>query len=198
MGLRHLASKKMALFTENASAQSISPIAMNIGAAHTNDVANYFKSQNRSVVVITPTGLSEFKGDLSRAMYKRKMEKKSVFSEGIVGTILKDFTSGSKKYEPVSNEIWFQARGEMHNYIDKLTHHFYQYGIEGGGPPLSQDEFEGKWISIDLQRLKVVPFGGGGMDYYRIDEKVLDSYRTNGISEEHIEKLKKNTGWKSI
>ena len=111
---RHKASKTMVDATCKAAGQhSNSPIAMDIGAAHTNEVCNLLDSQGRAYVVVTPQSLAarDKRSDLSLQAIDRKMLKLSV-DETQLGALIDGRIKG-KNYEPVLNEPWFRAKTSL-------------------------------------------------------------------------------------
>jgi hypothetical protein len=91
-------------------AQPDEPIAMIIGAAHTERVVELFTDVEVSVAVLRANSLAEGReeGDLSLEAYDRKMLGLSVDSPGSLGALL----DGRKKPRPVIQELWFQVKAK--------------------------------------------------------------------------------------
>src|SRR5262245_23329027 len=113
---RHKASDTMVAATlQVAPLNAPSPVAMIIGAAHTDRVCRLFEAHNRAYVVVAPTsgGVGE-KSSLSSAAFERKMELRSVDEQGL-GALLdgRKKATGKKKPPPVLKEEWFRLKTEV-------------------------------------------------------------------------------------
>lgn len=95
------------------------PVAMVIGAAHTELVAKLFTEEGISFAVIRGSALEKGlrNGDLSNAAYDRKNKKISVDPPGSLGALL----DGRKKPQPVVDEVWFQSKAQIFLLTDILA-----------------------------------------------------------------------------
>ena len=97
---RVAASKTMVRSTEAIADRSGgAPIAMSVGAAHTNGVCEMLRVSRRPFVVISPLSLErgETTGDLTYEMLQRKYKKHSVYSEGFKQTLQQVLRTTEKK-----------------------------------------------------------------------------------------------------
>lgn len=162
---RSKASDTMVRYTSDIADQGGGPpVPMIIGAAHTERICNLLTSANRSYAVVTPLALSnrERTGDLSIEMLNRKYNRLSVYSEGISRTLLEVFPpSRIKKPEPVIAEAWLQAKAEIYLFTDRIARSILEPpGPPGGDQPpygFQDDEFSGKWVRIDPNRIQIIP-----------------------------------------
>ncbi|MGD2087164.1 MAG: hypothetical protein PVH61_13355 [Candidatus Aminicenantes bacterium] len=173
------ANETMLQETGNIADESSAPmVAMIIGAAHTEQISKMLKNAGRPFAVISPISLNstETSSDLTWNMLNRKYKRQSVYTEGFTRTLLKAFTGENlKKPEPVLSESWLQAKSELYLYADRITRellggagppppvqppHTPQLpGLPGGGKPpfgFSADEFRGKWVYIDPNRISFI------------------------------------------
>jgi len=146
--------------TDIPKISSDSLMALIIGAAHTQGICLEFVKANIPFVVCTPLSLyhDENTGSLDYSTsFNRKMNGKSVFNDSYIA-ILNDIFN--KKPRPVLNENWFQAKSEIYFFIDKITRKVLGKldPQHGGQPPygFTPDEFKGKWIWIDPNRIEII------------------------------------------
>ena len=101
-------------------AHPAAPLAMMIGAAHTERVSELLTEAGISFVVLRANSLAERReeGDLSFEAYDRKMLGLSVDPAGSLGFLL----DGRKKPQPVLGETWLQVKGKF-LYIVTLAAH---------------------------------------------------------------------------
>jgi len=95
-----------------AQQHSEAPVAMVIGAAHTDGVCRLFDQQKTAYMVITPNSLETSKDEansIAIAAFGRKGKKQSVDAQGL-GALL----DGRKKPQPVVSEPWFQAKADFY------------------------------------------------------------------------------------
>ncbi|KOX23516.1 hypothetical protein ADK67_20905 [Saccharothrix sp. NRRL B-16348] len=87
------------------------PIAMNIGAAHSTDVAESLGGRNMAYAIVSPSNLSlEWaNGSLSPEAFHRKLAGQSVDPAGALGAIL----DGRRKPPPTTQQGWFKAKAQL-------------------------------------------------------------------------------------
>jgi hypothetical protein len=107
------------------------PVAMIIGAAHTDLVAQLFANEGMSFAVIRGNSLEENReeGDLHYQAYGRKSDSQSVDSVGTLGALL----DGRKKPRPVIGEIWLQSKANIYLLVDLLA----RAAADGEMPPFT-------------------------------------------------------------
>jgi len=95
------------------------PVAMIIGAAHTELVAQLFTDEGVSFAVIRSNSLEENReeGDLDYQAYERKSNSQSVGPPGTLGALL----DGRKKPRPVIGELWFQSKANIYLLIEIIA-----------------------------------------------------------------------------
>ena len=134
-------------------------IALNVGAAHTDGMATMLAKQTRSFAVIRPIALKSPKlvDDLGDIGFQRKLSLPplSVFPKGISMELCDLF---QKKPEPILNEPWLEAKGELYFLIAELT----EKALSGNGdgmPPFgfADNDLRGKYVSIDPKDISLVP-----------------------------------------
>ena len=198
-----------------ARALDAPPVAMVIGAGHTEDVLQALRDNNRPYACISPQSLDEsFKnadqgglvGDLSLELFERKYERLSVFSSGLAKTLQEEFPGEDKKKpEPVLAKHWFQAKGELYLLVDNVTQRLLgptssgggSGGISGGGPrshQLPPGEHAGKWIAIDTERIAVVGDGEGGT-HYLLSREAISRMKGDGLPATTLVQLAELEGW---
>jgi hypothetical protein len=144
------------------------PIAMNIGAAHTSEIAELFGKKNISYAMVSPsslaTGTAIGNGSLSIQAYDRKMKSQSVDPAGGIGA----FLDGRRKPPLASQNKWFKAKAEISYAIVGIAR---AVAAAGGSdePPFGLDQkqlglagsgAEAPSIAIDLATIKIVPGTG--------------------------------------
>ena len=138
-----------------ADQAGVSLVAAIIGAAHTQGMCRMLREQGRPFAVITPLALStrDEVGDLPWEMFDRKEKRLSVYSEGFMATLLGAF----KKPESVLSEPWFQAKGELYLFTDRIAKAILAKS-PAPKPPFgfAADAFKGRWVSVDPSRIKIV------------------------------------------
>ncbi len=154
---------------------SQAPIAMVIGAAHTNEMAHLTEQEALSFAVISPLALlsDQRNGDLYSAVYNRKLEQLSVDPVGVFGA----FLDGRRKPRPVINEEWVQDKAKI-MYAGIVI---ARAATGGGKPPFGLDKKslgllgpDGKLspIDIDLAAIQIVE-GTTSKDDNKIREVVF-------------------------
>jgi hypothetical protein len=113
------------------------PIAMMIGAAHTNRVCEVFDEKKMPYVVLGPQSLAgEDKiGDIDMDAFARKGRKLSVDNEAL-GRLI----DGRKKPPPVISEAWLQAKTSLYLLTHKIAK-VADRAARGGGVPPKQPPF---------------------------------------------------------
>jgi len=136
------------------------PIAMNIGAAHTTEVADLFSQRNMSYAVVSPLSLSSGSGhdsDLSTEVYDRKLKQQSVDPAGAIGA----FLDGRRKPLPSSETDWFKVKAELSYAAVVIAR--AAAAPAAGKPPFNLDRKQlglgrsDPKIDIDLSTITVVP-----------------------------------------
>ncbi len=183
---RHRASKAMTAETGKiADAGGSGPVAMILGTAHTKDVVDVFGHEDRPWVTIRPNARSGNRGDIAMSMYSRKGERLSLYSDGIVATLINEFGTREMKPRPVLMQPWFQAKAELYLLVDRMTHAMLgpPGPPRGGGPPfgLSGADFSGQWVAIDPSRIRLSGYNSGGR-LYRITDLSLEQLRQAGLA----------------
>jgi len=115
----HRRSEKMANAADAISRQHpTAPIALIVGAAHTDGVRHYLDQLGRAYVVIAPEslGTQHEPTDLSIESFERKSKGHSV-DEGGLGKLLE----GDRKPPPVLSEEWFRLGTELRLVCDKIA-----------------------------------------------------------------------------
>ena len=107
----------MAANVNNTLRKNNEPLAMIIGAAHTDDITEYFDKNKVSYYVLEPSGLNadDIWSDLMRDEYNRKGEEKSVFGNNH----LEEFLSG-RNSRPVIWHEWFKRNNELFHFFYKM------------------------------------------------------------------------------
>ena len=140
------------------------PIAMNIGAAHSAEVAESFAQRNMSYAIVSPSNLSlEWaNGSLSYEAFNRKLAGQSVDTTGALGAIL----DGRRKPPPSSQQNWFKAKAQVAFATVVIARAVAAARTAGGGgkPPFNLDQAalglggdgpDAPRISIDLTTVEV-------------------------------------------
>ncbi|MEV8443856.1 hypothetical protein AB0425_41335 [Actinosynnema sp. NPDC051121] len=140
------------------------PIAMNIGAAHSTDVAESLGRRDMSYAIVSPSNLSlEWaNGSLSPEAFHRKVEGRSVDSTGALGAIL----DGRRKPPPSSQQNWFKAKAQLAYATVVIARAATAARTAGGGgkPPFNLDKMalglggegpDDPRIAIDLSTVEV-------------------------------------------
>jgi hypothetical protein len=98
------------------------PVAMIIGGAHTKDVANYLRGENRPVVVITPLSYDKkSRWDFNGVEYQYK-EEELPLDQGVLGkTTVAVFARRSIKPKPGMLNVWPAARSELYLFVDDIV-----------------------------------------------------------------------------
>ena len=110
------ATKRSCTMVENTFAMldsaSKSPVALIVGAAHTNLVIDLLRAHGVSFAVVSPLSLTESleNGKLTSPAYKRKTKRKSVDGPGMLGS----FIDGRHKPGSVLSERWFHIKSESY------------------------------------------------------------------------------------
>jgi hypothetical protein len=94
------------------------PVAITIGAAHTEGMTRIFSDNGVSFVVIRATSFNVHNGDLNNSPYTRKMDVKSVDSPGELGFML----DGRKKPQSVIETVWFKSKAGIFLLANRLAH----------------------------------------------------------------------------
>ncbi len=150
------------------------PVAMTIGAAHTERAVQLLKAAGVSFAVIEPNSLAnnQTAGDLSSDAYARKLKQQSVGEAGSLGALL----DGRKKPQPVVEKQWFKSDFEI-SWLGTLL------ARAALDPNASLDEALVN-IQSQLQSVKVIPgsvsrvesSGGGGTDGVIFGVTALDDH----------------------
>lgn len=116
------ASKRSCTIVSNTlammDAKSPRPVALLIGAAHTEKVVELVKAANLSYAVLSPLSLVEGPKvvKLTGPMYQRKMEAKSIDDAGMLGALL----DGRKKLPAVLGKQWLKSKAAIYIAIDRI------------------------------------------------------------------------------
>jgi len=128
------------------------PVAMVIGAAHTELVVQLFAERGISFAIVRGNALDQglANGDLSNNAYDRKNKKLSVDLAGSLGALL----DGRKKPQPVVNEAWFQSKAQIFLLTDILA----RAAASGKTPPFDDvlnnlPELEG--VTLDKSSITI-------------------------------------------
>ncbi len=142
------ASQRTETMVKNTLAiDSDAPIAMVIGAAHTELVVKQLKEQGVSFAVVRGSSLANNlnKGDLTWAQYNRKTANQSIDLPGTLGAIL----DGRKKPQPVSNKLWFHSKTDVYIAVDMIA----RAVASGKKPPF--DDIDAKFTNIKISPIEV-------------------------------------------
>ena len=147
------ASQRSITMVDNtlALASSNAPIAMVIGAAHTELVVELLKEKGISFAVLRSNTFDKHleNGDLSSEAYDRKSQKLSIDQPGTLGALL----DGRKKPQPVIGEIWFQAKIVDYMNADRIA----RYVATGGNLPLPDDIIsETENVKVDKSSIEII------------------------------------------
>jgi hypothetical protein len=147
------------------------PIAMNIGAAHSNQVTSLLGQKNVSYAVVSPsslaTGTAIGNGSLSMQAYDRKVKSQSVDPAGGIGA----FLDGRRKPPLASQNEWFKAKAEISYVTVVIARAAAAAGGSGEEPPFGLDQKQlglagsgpdAPSISIDLSTVRMVPVQDNG------------------------------------
>ncbi len=98
---------------------STAPMALMIGAAHTEKVVELIKAAKVSYAVLSPISLVEGTktSKLTVPMYQRKMNLESTDGPGMLGALLE----GRKKPPPVLWTQWFRSKTAIYTSIDLIV-----------------------------------------------------------------------------
>ena len=105
------------------------PLAMSIGAMHTQRVAELFTEAGVSFVVLRSQAQAEGNtaGLLSRWAYRRKEEGLSVVPDGWLGSLL----DGRKNPRPVADKLWYKREEVIRELAQRLTQYAEEVKAEG-------------------------------------------------------------------
>jgi predicted GIY-YIG superfamily endonuclease len=147
------------------------PIAMNIGAAHSNQIAGLLSQKNVSYAVVSPsslaTGTAIGNGSLSMQAYDRKVKGQSADPAGGIGA----FLDGRRKPQLASQNEWFKAKAEIGYATVVIARAAAAAGGSGQQPPFDLDQKQlglagsgpgAPSISIDLSTMKMVQVQDNG------------------------------------
>lgn len=172
-------------------------IAMVIGIGHTKEIVDEFHSSSCSYACITPLAIrgkdQKLKSDIPWGMYSRKYQRKSLYSDGFLESILQGFPPPiSKKPQTVLNEPWFQAKTQIYLFTDRIVQGIFPAsgggtGIGGIPPGWGGDTFKGKWATIDPRQIAIFDDKNESLV---ITDKTLDGLRKEGIKDNIIVKLR--------
>lgn len=130
-----MASQRSITMVDNtlAIASADAPVAMVIGAAHTELIVDLLTKQGVSFAVLRSNtfDMNLENGDLSSEAYDRKSQKLSIDQPGTLGALL----DGRKKPQPVIGKTWFQSKIETYIIADNIA----RYVAGGGKLPLPDD-----------------------------------------------------------
>lgn len=134
--------------TALAESHPEAPVAMIIGAAHTDLITELFTEQDISFAVIRNNALNQDSeaGKLSSAAYDRKLGQQSVDNDNQLGALL----DGRRKPQPVVEQKWMHQKANIYQAIDMIA----RAVAAGESPPFDNlPEFEG--ITIDEQTFEM-------------------------------------------
>jgi hypothetical protein len=139
-----------------------SPIAMDVGAAHTADVTGLLSQKNMSYAAVSPLSLSTdtSSSDLDLNAFDRKSQGQSVDPAGGLGSLI----DGRHKPEPVVDKDWFEAKADLIYATVVITRAVHASG-GGSHPPfgLNQNKLGlggpsgSSGITINLASIQVLP-----------------------------------------
>jgi hypothetical protein len=146
------ASQRSITMVDNtlAIAPPNAPIAMVIGAAHTELIVDLLTKQGVSFAVLRSNAFDKNleNGDLSSEAYDRKSQKLSIDQPGTLGALL----DGRKKPQPVIGETWFRSKTETYIIADNIA----RYVAGGGKLPLPDDVIpETGNVSLDKSSIEI-------------------------------------------
>lgn len=127
------------------------PVAMTIGALHTERVVELLTEAGVSFVVLRPLSLAEgdTSGLLSAAAYERKRQGLSVAPDGYLGALL---DGRGKKPKPTAEEEWYQFSTELMGILQMFAWR------NAHGLPVEDVRLEGdQWEGIDVEIVNVIP-----------------------------------------
>ncbi len=144
--------------------KSSSPVAMVIGAAHTQGIGNLLVSAGRPFAVVTPLALkhNDKRGDLEQS-YDLKDQGFSVQAKGwLMTTIIAAVPSRTKKPEPVIFPVpWFEIKARIYQFTDRITNSILSPPNPPGGGKrpfgFSGDEFRTPLVQIDPRQIVYLP-----------------------------------------
>lgn len=124
------------------------PVAMMIGAAHTDRVKQLFADAGISLAVIRPNFMEQGRenGDLSYEAYDRKLAGLSVGSPGSLGALL----DSRRKPPPVIGELWAQSEADLRLVTTKIA----RAAAQGQLPPFNDAL---KDVLPRLENVTIVP-----------------------------------------
>lgn len=150
-----------------ADGTGVKIVALNVGAAHTDGMAAMLAKQSRPFAVIRPLALNSPNqaNDMGMDAFDRKQKRMSVFTEGFTAELIKTF---QKKPEPVVNQSWFRAKGELYLFTRRITTKVLGGGGQqppgqppsgGSVPPFrfSDDDFRGEFVLINPKDISIIP-----------------------------------------
>jgi hypothetical protein len=136
---------------------------MNIGAAHTSEVADALKQKDIPYAVVSPSSLSLESGDgsLSLEAFDRKLRGQSVDPANGIGA----FVDGRRKPPPSIENRWLKAKAQLHYAAVVIAR---AAATAGSGPPdLGQVELglggsgpASPEIAIDMATARLSPRAG--------------------------------------
>jgi hypothetical protein len=144
------ASQRSKTMVDNALAIASpnAPIAMVIGAAHTELVVDLLTKKGVSFAVLRSNTLNNTEnGDLSSEAYDRKSRQLSIDQPGTLGALL----DGRKKPQPVIGKTWFQSKYETYIVADKMAR-----AVAGGRKPPFDDPIPDlKNVNVDKSSIEI-------------------------------------------
>jgi hypothetical protein len=153
-------------------AKSPRPVALLIGAAHTEKVVELVKAANVSYAVLSPLSLVESPkvGKLTGPMYQRKMDAKSIDDAGMLGALL----DGRKKLPAVLGKQWFKSKAAIYTAIDRIVE------VAARDSRLPSDELKAALqlmpsITIDWSSLKITREANRVRVMFRVTAQTSDT-----------------------
>lgn len=145
-------------------------VALCVGAAHTEGVARRFAQQERPFAVIRPSSLDtpSLGIDLDLEMLDEVPAGASLYTEGMVGELLRTYPVDSNQAQPGCNLPWAQAEIELFLFARRMADQAFpgpQRVLKAAVPTelgFTPAQFQGRRVEIDPRLLEVVPDHGPG------------------------------------
>lgn len=128
------------------------PVAMIIGAAHTDYVADLLKKGNYSFSVVIPESIADCKnvGEFDMSSYQRKINRQSVDNKGEIGSLL----DNRKKPRPIINQRWIESKADLYYITTEIAKAF----SSGDKPPfksISNNLMGLENVIVDFKNMKI-------------------------------------------
>lgn len=164
----------------------VAPVAITVGAAHTQKVVELLRAKGVSLAVIRGNALAENRenGDLHIDAYLRKTLSQSIDPAGKLGALL----DGRKKPRPVVNELWYQSKSSLYYLASYLAHAVANNELDAALSKVSELQLKG--VILDLQSVRT---DGGDLIFHATatdkEGKPVEVWARTRVDAREVEKL---------